>query len=42
MTRLAETITLELPPTVRTRVRLPEPKAPSRLFPGWGPGLTGH
>jgi hypothetical protein len=42
MTRTADTITSELPPTVRTRVRLPEPKASCRLFQGWGPDLTGR
>jgi hypothetical protein len=41
MTR-SDSIASELSPTVRTRVRLPEPKAPSRLFQGWGPDLTGH
>jgi hypothetical protein len=42
MTRNADPITSGVPPTVRTRVRLPDPKAPSRLFQGWGPDLTGH
>ncbi len=27
----------ELTRSSRTRVRLPEPMAPSRLFQGWGP-----
>lgn len=42
MTRSSDPITSEFPPTVRTRVRLPEPKASSRLFQGWGPDLTGR
>jgi hypothetical protein len=42
MTRRADISNSELPPTVRTRVRLPEPFAPSRIFQGWGPDLSGH
>ncbi len=29
----------ELNPSARTRVRLPGPKAPTRLFQGWGPSV---
>jgi hypothetical protein len=29
----------ELPMTARPRVRLPEPLAHARVFPGWGPEL---
>lgn len=42
MIRRADISNSELPPTVRTRVRFPEPVAPTRLFQGWGPDLSGH
>lgn len=35
----ADLSSYELPPTARTRVRLPESFAPARIFSGWGPGL---
>jgi len=37
MTHKTDPATAELARTVRTRVRLPETMAPTRLFQGWGP-----
>jgi len=37
MTHKTDTSSLELTRSSRTRVRLPEPMAPTRLFQGWGP-----
>jgi hypothetical protein len=37
MIRKHDSFTYELPLTAP--VRLPQPLAPSRIFPGWGPGL---
>ena len=42
MTRRTDSLPHELPATARTRVRLPEPLAPCRLFQGWGPELSGR
>jgi hypothetical protein len=42
MTRRADVSSSELPPTVRTRVRLPDALASARIFQGWGPGLSGR
>jgi hypothetical protein len=42
MTRRTDLPHSDLPPTARTRVRLPEPLAPVGLFQGWGPGLSGN
>ena len=42
MTRRADLNASDLAPTVRTRVRLPEPLAPTGIFQGWGPGLSGR
>ncbi len=39
MTRRPDPIVSDLPVTARTRVRLPDAFAPSRVFPGWGPEL---
>jgi len=32
-------ISSDLPPTARTRVRVPRPMTTGRIFPGWGPDL---
>jgi hypothetical protein len=37
MTNKTDFSNVELARTVRTRVRLPEAMAPTRLFQGWGP-----
>lgn len=37
MTSKPDPSSVDLAPTARTRVRLPEPMAPTRLFHGWGP-----
>ena len=39
MTRMTDLQSSEIPVTARTRVRLPDAYAPSRVFHGWGPGL---
>jgi hypothetical protein len=39
MTRRPDPISSELPPTARSRVRLPDPLVTARIFPGWGPEL---
>jgi hypothetical protein len=39
MTRKTDSISSELPFAARTRVRLPEPFEPARIFRGWGPEL---
>jgi len=39
MTRKPDLQNSDLPVTARTRVRLPEAYAPSRVFHGWGPDL---
>ncbi len=42
MTRRADVSSTDLPPTVRTRVRLPDAYSPSRIFQGWGPDVSGR
>lgn len=42
MIRRADSLTADLSPTARTTVRLPGPAAPSRIFQGWGPDLSGR
>jgi hypothetical protein len=37
MTHRPDPCTSELPRTARTRVRLPDTMAITRIFPGWGP-----
>ena len=37
MTHKTDSSSAELARSARTRVRLPEPMAPTRLFQGWGP-----
>ncbi len=37
MTYKADSSSAELSRSSRTRVRMPEPMAPTRLFQGWGP-----
>jgi len=37
MTSTTDSSTADLSRTARTRVRLPETMAPTRLFQGWGP-----
>jgi hypothetical protein len=37
MTYRTDSSHLELTRSSRTRVRMPEPMAPARLFQGWGP-----
>ncbi len=37
MTCTTDSTSAQLARTARTRVRLPDAMAPSRLFPGWGP-----
>jgi hypothetical protein len=37
MTYRTDSSNLELTRSSRTRVRMPEPMAPARLFQGWGP-----
>ena len=39
MTRTPDILSTEIPPAARTRVRLPDTYAPSRVFRGWGPEL---
>jgi hypothetical protein len=39
MTRRPDSLSRELPPTARTRVRLPDALASGAIFPGWGPEL---
>ena len=39
MTYRTDPAGIELNRSSRTRVRLPEPKAATRLFQGWGPRL---
>ncbi len=39
MTHGTDPINAELSRSARTRVRLPGPKAPTRLFQGWGPSV---
>lgn len=34
-----QTSPIDLPRGARTRVRLPDAMAQSRLFPGWGPSV---
>jgi hypothetical protein len=37
MNQRTRPVSSDLPPTARTRVRLPDAMAPAQIFPGWGP-----
>jgi hypothetical protein len=39
MIRKPDSTISDLALTARTRVRLPQPCTPARVFPGWGPDL---